>query len=74
MRVPARVRKEKVKALRREIQEKEFVKTLKSARLTLDQVQQLFRKDGEESDPNADKLIDLDEIAIRMGLEEPAAR
>ncbi len=69
-----RVRKEKVKALRREIQEKEFVKTLKAARLTLDQVQQLFRRDGEDTDPNADKLIDLDEIAIRMGLEEPAAR
>ena len=49
-----RVRKDKVKALRREIQEKEFVKTLKAARLTLDQVQQLVRTGDEPADATAD--------------------
>ena len=69
-----RVRKGKVQQLRREIQEKEFTKTLKSARLTLEQVQEIFRTDkDDDADPDA-KIIDLDEIAIKMGLEEPAQR
>ena len=69
-----RERKERVKALRAEIQEKEFTKTLKAARLTMEQVQSIFRKnDGSDAD-SQEKVIDLDEIAVRMGLEEPAQR
>ena len=69
-----RARKERVNALRREIQEKEFTKTLKSARLTLEQVQEIFQTDGDDAPEPAAKIIDLDEIAIKMGLEEPAQR
>ena len=69
-----RERKERVKQLKREIREQEFARTLKAARLTMEQVQAIFRKEGEEPGDGGEMLLDLDEIAIKMGLEEPAAR
>ena len=40
----------------------------------MEQVKAIFRKEGEEPGDGGEMLLDLDEIAIKMGLEEPAAR
>ncbi len=52
----------------------EFKRVLKDAGLTVATVNAIFAKKGDVINETSPNVVDLDEVAIRMGLEEPAER